>query len=76
MSGTVRLCVTLGLLCTAAVATAVLFGETGFDRAQYAAAFGDPSSGPWAVLWQVRAPRAVCALVVGAALWLLSLIHI
>ncbi len=70
MSRTVRLCVTLGLLCTAAVATAVLFGETGFDRAQYAAAFGDPSSGPWDVLWQVRAPRAVCALVVGAALGL------
>ena len=70
MSRTVRLSLILGLVCVAAVAAAILFGETGFDGAQYAAAFSDPASGPWEVLWQVRAPRAVCALVVGACLGL------
>ncbi|MFN7129569.1 MAG: FecCD family ABC transporter permease [Brevundimonas sp.] len=70
MSRTVRLCLILGLLSAAAVAAAILFGETGFDGAQYAQAFGDPASGPWEVFWQVRAPRAVCALIVGACLGL------
>ena len=70
MSRTVRLCLALGLCVIAALALAILIGETGFDRGQYAAGFGDPTSGPWEVLWQVRAPRAVCALAVGAALGL------
>ncbi|MBA4806055.1 iron ABC transporter permease [Brevundimonas sp.] len=70
MSRTARLCLLLGLAIVAALAAAVLVGETPFDGGQYAAAFGDPASGPWEVLWQVRAPRAVCALVVGAALGL------
>ena len=70
MSGTVRLCLILGLLIVAALALAILMGETTFTGAQYGAAFGDPASGPAEVLWQVRAPRAVCALVVGAALGL------
>lgn len=70
MTGTVRLCLILGLLIVAALALAILAGETAFSGAQYAAAFGDPTSGPAEVLWQVRAPRAVCALVVGAALGL------
>ncbi|MBB3870955.1 FecCD family ABC transporter permease [Brevundimonas mediterranea] len=70
MSRTVRLCLILGLVIVAALAAAVMIGETGFDGAQYAAAFSDPTSGPWEVLWQVRAPRAVCALMVGAALGL------
>jgi len=70
MSLTVRLCLILGLVIVAALAAAVMIGETGFDGAQYAAAFSDPTSGPWEVLWQVRAPRAVCALMVGAALGL------
>jgi len=70
MSGTVRLCLVLGLLIAAALALAILMGETAFTGAQYGAAFGDPASGPAEVLWQVRAPRAVCALVVGAALGL------
>ncbi|WP_426023125.1 FecCD family ABC transporter permease [Brevundimonas sp. PWP3-1b1] len=70
MTGTVRLCLILGLLIVAALALAILAGETAFSGDQYAAAFGDPKSGPAEVLWQVRAPRAVCALVVGAALGL------
>lgn len=70
MSRMLRLCLILGLVILAALAAAVLIGETPFDAAQYAAAFSDPSSGPWVVLWQVRAPRAVCALAVGAALGL------
>ncbi|MFN7109920.1 MAG: iron chelate uptake ABC transporter family permease subunit, partial [Brevundimonas sp.] len=70
MSRTARLCLILGLVIVAALAAAVMIGETGFDAAQYAAAFSDPTSGPWEVLWQVRAPRAVCALMVGAALGL------
>jgi len=49
---------------------AVLFGETALSAAQYGQALADPSSGPGEVLWQVRAPRAVCALMVGAALGL------
>ena len=70
MSRTVRLCLILSGLILAALALAVLAGETAFSGAQYAAAFGDPTSGPAEVLWQVRAPRAVCALIVGAALGL------
>lgn len=70
MTRTLRLCLLLGLAIAAALALAILIGETAFDGAQYAAGFGDPSSGPAEVLWQVRAPRAVCALVVGAALGL------
>ncbi len=70
MTRTVRLCLLLGLAVIAALALAVMIGESAFDGAQYAAAFSDPASGPGEVLWQVRAPRAVCALVVGAALGL------
>ena len=53
-----------------AVIAAVLFGETALSAAQYGQAVADPASGPGEVLWQVRAPRAVCALMVGAALGL------
>jgi len=67
---TVRLGLVLIGLIVAALALAVLAGETAFSVDQYAAAFSDPTSGPAEVLWQVRAPRAVCALVVGSALGL------
>ena len=70
MNRTVRLCLILTGFIVAALALAVLAGETPFSVDQYAAAFSDPTSGPAEVLWQVRAPRAVCALVVGAALGL------
>lgn len=53
-----------------ALTGAVLLGETTLSAAQYEQALGDFSSGPGEVLWQVRAPRAVCALMVGAALGL------
>ena len=65
-----RLWLILTLAIVVALTAAVLIGETAFDPGQYAAAFHDPTSGPAEVLWQVRAPRAVCALVVGAALGL------
>jgi len=53
-----------------ALVGAVLFGETALSAAQYGQALAEPASGPGEVLWQVRAPRAVCALMVGAALGL------
>ena len=59
----------LALIALALVA-AVLFGETAFGGAPIAQAFAEPTSGPGEVLWAVRAPRAVTALMVGAALGL------
>ncbi|MES2833753.1 MAG: iron ABC transporter permease [Pseudomonadota bacterium] len=53
-----------------ALVVAVLVGETALTTAQFQQAVLDPASGPGEVLWQVRAPRAVCALIVGAALGL------
>jgi len=53
-----------------ALVGAVVLGETALSAAQYGQALSDPTSGPGEVLWQVRAPRAVCALMVGAALGL------
>lgn len=70
MNRPVRLGLVLIGLIVAALALAVLAGETAFGVDQYAAAFSDPTSGPAEVLWQVRAPRAVCALIVGSALGL------
>jgi iron complex transport system permease protein len=60
----------LGLAIAAALSLAVLIGETGLAPSQYAEAVMDLASGPAEVLWQVRAPRALCALMVGAALGL------
>ena len=60
----------LALGIVVALAGAVAFGETALSAADFALAFTDPTSGPAEVLWAVRAPRAVCALVVGAALGL------
>ena len=70
MRGTGRLNLLLGFGLVAAVVVAVAFGETVFSGEQYVAALMQPGSGPAEVLWQVRAPRAVCALAVGAALGL------
>jgi len=63
-----RLLLGLGVTIVAGLILAVLLGEVPLSVAQYLEALRDPSSGPAEVLWQVRAPRAVCALVVGAAL--------
>lgn len=65
-----RLNLILILALLASLVAAVLLGETAFSGAQIAEAFGAPASGPGEVLWQVRAPRAVTALIVGAALGL------
>ena len=62
----------LWLLAALAVAVvlAVALGESPLTAAQIGEAFRDPSSGPGEVLWAVRAPRALTALMVGAALGL------
>ncbi len=60
----------LGAAIGLALVAAVLFGEVGLSMAQYVEALHDRASGPAEVVWQVRAPRAVCALMVGAALGL------
>lgn len=65
-----RLLLGLGLALLAALVLAVLFGESPLTSGQFIQAFADPASGPAEVLWQVRAPRAVTALMVGAALGL------
>ena len=65
-----RLSLILLVLIGLAVLAAVLFGETVFSAAQLGRAFVDPSSGAAEVLWAVRAPRAVTALMVGVALGL------
>lgn len=65
-----RLIFSLSLLILAAVVAAVLLGESVFDSRQWVQAFADPASGPGEVLWQVRAPRVLTALMVGAALGL------
>lgn len=68
--GGARLVAGLSMGIVAALAAGVVLGEVGLTVSQYTDALTDPSSGPAEVLWQVRAPRAVCALVVGAALGL------
>ncbi|RZJ16386.1 MAG: iron ABC transporter permease, partial [Brevundimonas sp.] len=50
-----------------AIVVAVLLGEASLSFATYLEALRDPSSAPGQVLWQVRAPRAICAFMVGAA---------
>lgn len=50
--------------------TGVAFGEVSLGLGQYQQALFQPLSDAGVVLWQVRAPRAVCALLVGAALGL------
>lgn len=70
MSGFGRLNVNLGAACLLALALAVAFGETALTVDQWRAALLDPASGPADVLWGIRAPRAFCALLVGAALGL------
>lgn len=70
MSGFTRLNLILGVACLLALVLAVAFGETALTGDQWSLAFTDPSSGPADVLWRIRAPRAVCALLVGGALGL------
>lgn len=65
-----RLNLLLALAVLALVALGVWLGESQLTSAQFAQAFADPASAPGEVLWQIRAPRAVAAAVVGAALGL------
>lgn len=58
----------LGLVL--AVFLATLLGETPLSAAQYAEAFARPGSAVGEVIWSIRAPRAVTAAIVGAALGL------
>ena len=65
-----RINLMLALALAVALIAALMLGEVGLRGAQYLQAFREPASGPGLILWQVRAPRAVCAVVVGAALGL------
>jgi iron complex transport system permease protein len=65
-----RLLAILTLALLLIIALAVCFGETPLTARQYAQAFTDPTSPAGEVLWSLRAPRAVAAAVVGAALGL------
>ncbi|HEY5107024.1 MAG TPA: iron ABC transporter permease [Caulobacteraceae bacterium] len=65
-----RLLVGLGLVLVGLIALAIALGETGLSGHQYATAFTDPGSPAGEILWQIRAPRAAAAAVVGAALGL------
>lgn len=67
---TARISLLLGGALVIALIAGLLGGEVLLSGAQYAAALRDPASGPGQILWQVRAPRSLCALVVGAALGL------
>jgi iron complex transport system permease protein len=69
----VRLGLLIGLLLVglvALIALSVGLGEVPLTAAQYAEAFRTPASPPGEVLWGLRAPRAIAAAVVGAALGL------
>ncbi len=63
-----RLDIGLMLGAVTALALGVAIGETVFTGRDWAEAFGQPGSAPAEVLWEVRAPRAICAFLVGAAL--------
>ncbi|MBX9615107.1 MAG: iron ABC transporter permease [Caulobacteraceae bacterium] len=60
----------LAIAIVGALIGAVLLGETAFSGGQYLEALTRPGSAEAEVLWAVRAPRAVCALMVGMALGL------
>ncbi|MBU2041056.1 MAG: iron ABC transporter permease [Alphaproteobacteria bacterium] len=70
MSGPSRLTLALAGLIAVASVTGVLLGESAFSMTQLGQAFTETGSGPAEVLWQVRAPRVMTALMVGAALGL------
>lgn len=65
---------TLNLLLATAViglgAVGLFLGETALTPGQFAQALADPQSGPHLVIFDIRLPRTVAALVVGGALGL------
>ena len=60
----------LSVCIVVAVAFGISFGETALSWQDYARALSNPLSGEGIVLWQIRLPRVLCALLVGAALGL------
>src|ERR1700722_1045969 len=58
----------LAALLLAALGLSVAFGETSLSLAQYQDALARPASPIREILLGIRAPRAVCAALVGAAL--------
>jgi iron complex transport system permease protein len=65
-----RLILVLAGLLVLALLVSIAFGETSLGLAQYADAFVHPASPTGEILFRIRAPRAVCAALVGAALGL------
>jgi iron complex transport system permease protein len=66
----VRLILLLCLILAVALGLSMAFGETTLTLAQYAGALSHPSGPPAEILFGIRAPRAACAALVGAALGL------
>ncbi|MEO8926558.1 MAG: iron chelate uptake ABC transporter family permease subunit, partial [Caulobacteraceae bacterium] len=65
-----RLIALLAVVLLPLIALAIVLGETPLSVHQYVQAFSDPASPAAEVLWTLRAPRAVAAAAVGAALGL------
>ena len=65
-----RLLLVLSLALAAALGLSVAFGETSLTLGQYADALARPSGPPGEILFAIRAPRAACAALAGAALGL------
>jgi iron complex transport system permease protein len=63
-----ELCLLLGLIVVAFVAIGL--GESSLSAAQYRQAFGDPASPPGEVIWTIRLPRVLMAVLIGAGLGL------
>lgn len=57
-------------LLVLAITAAVLVGETPLTMADYVKALAEPGSAQGEILWTIRAPRAVLAALIGAALGL------
>lgn len=66
----VRLNLALAVGVLVILGLGLLLGETALSAAQVREALSDPSSGPHEVLFAIRLPRTVAALVVGGALGL------
>ncbi|MFI4973298.1 MAG: iron chelate uptake ABC transporter family permease subunit, partial [Caulobacterales bacterium] len=65
-----RLILLLLALLALALVVSVSFGETALSLAQYRDAIAHPTSAPGEIIFGIRAPRACCAALVGAALGL------
>ena len=65
-----RLIAFLVVLLGFALVLSIGLGETSLTVSQYRQSLVDPASAPGEILWNIRAPRAVAAALVGAALGL------